>query len=112
MTLMTIACFQVNAQEISGEWRGILSFQGTELSVVFHITNQDGKYSCTMDSPDQGVTGIPVDNTTYDNGKLTFKAAELGMEYNADINESGNSMTGTFNQQGVSIPLTLTKKKE
>ena len=52
---------QVSAQDIIGDWHGVLSYQGTELRLVFHVTSQDGKYQSTMDSPDQGATGIPMD---------------------------------------------------
>ena len=57
----TLILFQVKAQEIQGDWQGKISYQGTELSIIFHITGQQGEYSTSMDSPDQGATGIAIE---------------------------------------------------
>ena len=45
--------------------------------LVFHVTSQNGKYQSTMDSPDQGATGIPMDETTFENGKLKLVSNAL-----------------------------------
>ena len=58
--LFTVFMFQVNAQSVTGDWQGKLSYEGVELRVVFHITGQSGNFQTTMDSPDQDATGIPV----------------------------------------------------
>ena len=110
MVLITVLSFPIYAQGIVGDWNGKLSFQGMELSVVFHVTSQDGKYQTTMDSPDQGVAGIPVDETTFENGKLTIKAIALQMEYTAELNEEGDTLKGSFNQNGMSFDLRMTKE--
>ena len=112
MFLFTVLSLQLIAQDILGDWNGTLSYQGIELRMVLHISGENGKYQSTMDSPDQGATGIPLDKTTYENGKLTIEAEALGMKYTADLDEHGAMLTGTFNQQGVSIPLVLTKEGE
>ena len=108
MILLTLYAVQLNAQEVIGDWNGVLSYQGTELRVVFHVTNQNDEYQSTMDSPDQGASGIPTDITTFKDGKLTIMSTQLQMEYIAVLDENGN-LKGTFNQGGVSIPLVMTK---
>lgn len=109
LILFTVFAFQMNAQEVVGDWNGVLSFQGTELRIVFHVTNQNGEFQSTMDSPDQNGFGIPTDKTTFENGKITILSNQIQMEYAAEIDKNGN-LKGTFKQSGVTIPLVMTKK--
>jgi hypothetical protein len=55
------------AQDITGQWNGVLSFQGVNLRIVFHIQKIEDGYKATMDSPDQGATGILVTSVTFGN---------------------------------------------
>ncbi len=41
------------AQDITGQWNGVLKVQGTQLRLVFNVTKTDKGVSSTMDSPDQ-----------------------------------------------------------
>ena len=63
LILISILIMNVNAQSLSGDWKGTLSVQGTNLELIFHITDKDGAYTSTMDVPAQGATGIPVQKT-------------------------------------------------
>ena len=62
--------------EIVGSWIGTLTVPGAELRIVFHITEgEDGTLSATMDSPDQGATGITVSEVTFADGHLKLVSA-------------------------------------
>ena len=100
-----------NSPEILGDWNGVLDVQGTQLRVVFHLMNENGHLKGTMDSPDQGAKGIPMESTTYENGKLIIKASNMRMEYNAELSDDNSAIKGTFKQAGMEIPLELSKKK-
>ncbi len=100
-----------NSPEILGDWNGVLDVQGMKLTVVFHLMNENGYLKGTMDSPDQGAKGIPMESATYENGKLTIKASNMRMEYNAELNDDKSMIKGKFNQNGMKIPLELSKKK-
>lgn len=96
------------AQDVAGSWKGKLKVQETmELDLIFNIKNEDGKLISTMDSPSQGASGIPMDETTFVDGKLTIKFKQAGIKYDASL--ADETLTGTFNQGGMSFPLTLTK---
>jgi hypothetical protein len=112
MLLCSVFIFQIHAQDIAGDWHGKLSYQGIELQLVFHITGQNGAYQSTMDSPDQGAAGIVVDKTTFENGKITIEVSALQVIYTAEMDEKGMTLSGTFNQQGIQLPLLMTKKGE
>ena len=97
----------MNAQDITGQWNGILKTQGIQLRVVFHINKTDSGYSSTMDSPDQKVKGLPATSTTFENSKLKIESKISGFEYDGDFKE--NAITGILKQGGQEFPLNLSR---
>lgn len=104
VTLLTVLVS--NAQEISGTWSGILKVQSTEMRLVFHITNSNGEFKATMDSPDQNVKGIPVTSTTFINNNVTLKVANAGITYSGNLIDN-NNIDGNFTQGGQSFKMPL-----
>ena len=101
---------QLNAQEIVGQWNGVLQLPGNDLHVVFHVTeNGSGGYTSTMDSPDQGVKGIPVTKTTFVEKVITFEITPMKISYTGTIEEE--EIFGTFTQGGHEFSLNLDRKE-
>jgi dienelactone hydrolase len=98
----------LTAQEITGQWNGVLKVQGTQLRLVFNVNKTDSGYSSTLDSPDQGANGIPVTSSTFGDPTIKFEVANLGIFYTGDLKE--NEIIGTFKQSGHEFPLTLSRK--
>jgi pimeloyl-ACP methyl ester carboxylesterase len=94
-----------HAQDIAGQWNGVLSIQGMNLRLVFHITETDAGYASAMDSPDQGAKGIPVATTSFDGSKLLLAVPGIGLTYEGEFHT--DSIAGTFKQGGLSLPMTL-----
>ncbi len=105
MVCLTFASF---AQDITGQWNGMLDVRGMQLRLVFNISKTDSGYSSTMDSPDQGAKGIPVTSTTFENPKLVLEVAGAGIEYEGELKEG--IITGTFRQRGQSFALDLKRE--
>lgn len=97
----------LTAQSVTGDWKGTLSIQGMNLDLIFHISGDNATLITTMDVPLQGATGIPVDKTELNGDKLTFNVAAAGIVYNGQL--QGDSISGTFEQQGMKLPLVLKK---
>jgi len=108
--LTVLIGFTAFGQDITGKWNGILKVQGTQLRLVFNISQTDNAYNATMDSPDQGAFGIPVTSVSYENSILKLEILTAGIQYEG-ILEKGNTVVGTFKQRGQSFPLNLTKGK-
>ena len=111
--LLLIAIFMVfgsYAQEIVGDWSGDLTIQGTKLPLVFHISEENGTYSATMDSPKQGAFGLVINEISYEAGQLSMIAAALGIKFEGSL--TGDEISGTFNQGGTGFPLLLSRAKE
>ena len=92
----------LTAQAQTGDWSGKLNVQGTSITLVLHL-NADG---CKVDSPDQGVRGIPAEASHTDLGKLVISIPSFGATYEGFL--LAGQLVGTFTQHGVSFPLTLT----
>ena len=86
--------------EAKGEWSGQLNVFGQRLTLVFHLNDEN----CTLDSPDQGIKGVPAKLERTETG-IKVSVSSINASYEG-INKV-DSITGTFKQRGVSFPLTL-----
>ena len=87
----------------TGTWSGRLEGGGASLRIVFHLDDP-----CTLDSPDQGVTGIEATLERTLTG-IKVSIPSLGATYEGLFN--GKNIIGTFTQ-GASYPLTLSPGEE
>lgn len=98
----------LTAQDITGQWNGILKVQGAQLRLVFNVTESNAVYSATMDSPDQGAFGIPVTKTSFESPLITFEVANAQIEYTGELKD--DEIIGTFKQGGQEFPMNLSRK--
>ena len=111
LAILFVCCFAATfsqAQDITGEWNGMLYAPGMNLRIVFHIEKTGEGYTSTMDSPDQRATGIPVTTTTFADSKLSLSIAGLGIAYEGEL--KADSIEGIFKQSGLSMPMTLKRE--
>ncbi|WP_257669771.1 alpha/beta hydrolase family protein [Parapedobacter tibetensis] len=106
-TILLFCAMTISKAQITGDWKGMLSIQGTSLNLIFHISEKDGALSATMDSPDQGASGIPLSEVDFQDNTLTLGLSQAGMAYTGTL--SGNTISGTFKQGGMEFPLSLEK---
>ena len=99
----------MHGQDITGHWNGRLKVQGTQLRLVFNITKIDNVVSATMDSPDQGVKGIPSTTTGFENATLKITIANAKITYEGTLGKD-SIIVGTFKQGGQSFPMNLSKE--
>ena len=99
--LSAIVLFAFEANSQNGTWSGKLDVQGIKISLVFHL---DGD-SPTVDSPDQGVKGIPIQVDRKSFGGIVINIPMLGASFEG-VNVM-QQIVGTFSQAGISFPLTL-----
>ena len=50
---ITLAFAPARGQDITGDWYGTLEIGPQKLALVFHISENEGRYATVMDSPDQ-----------------------------------------------------------
>ena len=102
-----------HAQEVKGldgDWSGKLDAGAVTLTVIFHIKTADGKTAVTLDSPDQGATGIPVAGITRDGQKVSMDVQAVMGTYDGTLAADGKSISGTWSQGGNELPLVVAKQ--
>lgn len=101
-SLISLFSIGIKAQDsgLKGAWTGKLNVFGNELTLVFHFNGED----CTLDSPDQGVKGVPAKLERTVTG---IKVAVPSINASYEGVNMGESIMGTFKQYGQSFPLTI-----
>jgi len=93
------------AQSIVGDWQGTLKAGPAELRVGLHVApGDDGGLKATMDSLDQGATGIPVTSIAVKDSKVTLTVEVIRGAYEGTVNADATVIDGTWTQ-GLSLPL-------
>ena len=100
----------LDSAALVGAWLGTLDLGTAKLHIVFHITVTSTGLSATLDSPDQGATGIPTTSTTLTGDTLTIEAAALHGTFTGAVAEDQSTIAGTWTQGPNTLPLTLTKQ--
>jgi pimeloyl-ACP methyl ester carboxylesterase len=96
---------QTAAVKPEGDWRGTLDAGAAKLDLVLHVVNKEGKLTATLDSPDQGTTGLAVDSITVSGKSLRFEMKSLGADYEGVFSSDGSQIEGEFRQQGQRLAL-------
>lgn len=107
LTIFLLTVSFISAQAITGTWNGVLKIPSQDLPIVFHISEQNGVYQTTMDSPAQSAKGLVTDKTSFKNNELKIEMTKLMIVYKGKL-EKG-SINGTFTQGGMPFPLHLIK---
>lgn len=95
----------VEPQRIAGIWQGTI--EAVDLTIVVRVTEDGGALSATVDSPDQGSHGIPVDDARFDGKRFALRIDSLAASYSGVIAEAGK-LEGEWHQ-GVAMDLDLAK---
>ena len=90
-----------------GDWRGTLDAGVAKLDLILHVVRKNDTLTATIDSPDQGATGLAVDSITVSGKSVRFQMKSLGADYEGVFSSDGSQIEGTFRQQGQRFPLTL-----
>ena len=112
--LLVIVAFAGSAQTqvqpttaLLGSWSGKLKAGLTSLTLVLNLEQAEGYVKVSLDSPDQGVKGIPAFKEFLSDDSLAVKIEQLNVTYRARLKEG--KLDGTFSQMGMSFPLILEK---
>src|SRR6267378_3508675 len=98
------------APDLPGAWEGTLQAGEIKLRTVFKISQKpDHSFLATMDSIDQGAKGIPLDSISYSNRTVRMAMTSMKMSFTGEMNPNGTEIAGTFQQLGISKPLTLVR---
>jgi len=108
ITAVTAAAFSAGPVSFAGDWAGTLD-AGMKLRLAFHFVDTNGSWSGTMDSIDQGAKGIPFTAVTVDGTKLHAEIQAIAGAYDGTLDDTGNTIEGTWSQGGMNFPLRLVR---
>lgn len=98
--------------DIDGAWMGTLDTGAVKLRVVFHITNTDEGLTATLDSPDQGMKGLPTTSVTRNGSALKIEVKSIAGSFEGKISNDLSEIDGTWSQGGGTLPLVLKRVKD
>ena len=109
LTFIVLAFSQEQPKQVepAGDWKGTLNAGGVKLDLILHVSKKDDALSATLDSPDQGATGLAIDSITLTGKTLRFEMKSLGANYEGLFSEDGSQIEGEFSQQGQKLALTF-----
>ncbi len=100
---------QVGAEQVVGTWSGALETGGMQLPLVLHISmNSNGSLQATMDSPNQGAKGIPVQEVRLAQDSIYADVRAIGGVYAGKLTGPA-SIEGSWKQNSQAFPMPLRK---
>lgn len=112
IVLLTISSF-AQVKDLNGSWSGKLKLpNGIQLTIVFNINYSDEECSATLDSPDQGVKGIPCGEVKVISDSISIDVPAIVGNYSGKINSEAKTISGLWNQAGNSFEFNLEYSKE
>jgi hypothetical protein len=104
----TVALDAPTRERLPGTWQGTLDVGGTQLRVVFNVSEaSDGALTATMDSPDQGATGLPVDSVQVTADTVRFGLTAIQGAFAGVMSDTSRAIDGQWAQGGLKLPLRL-----
>lgn len=97
--------------DIDGAWMGSLDTGAVKLRVVFNIINTENGLNATLDSLDQGITGMAT-SVTRDGSSLKIEVPTVHGGFEGKIASDLSSIEGNWSQGGGTLPLLLKPVKD
>ena len=95
-------------EKIKGSWSGSMKVGSGELTLVINIsTGEKDSLIATIDSPDQGVTGIATSKVAANRDSLIVRSKVLMGSYMGAFDENFSTLKGKWKQSGMTFPLDL-----
>lgn len=102
----------LSAQDIAGDWQGMLKFGKNEIRVVFTIANgTNSGWTASEMTPDDGSNAVLASSITFEGSTLKIAFDTIRATYEGVLSESKNAFKGTWTQ-GSSIPLDLDRASD
>lgn len=96
------------AEAFLGDWEGRLEIPSGKLRMRFHLqAGPEGKLKASLDSPDQGRSGLPVSKVEVEGRTLRLYLDYIRGVFEGELSEDGAQIEGTWKQNGAEFPLVL-----
>jgi len=97
---------------VEGIWRGPLKIGQSEQRLIVYLSrDSEGTMKATIDSPDEGVKGIAVEDVKYEKDVLILEI-DNSKHYKGKMSKDGSRIEGNLTTSRRQIPLTLERADE
>ncbi len=96
-----------STSSLIGDWSGTVETVFGAARLVFHVRESDYGLALTMDSPDQGASGIPATVVSNDPTAIKFEISVVNAVYEGSLSADGKVIDGTWSQLGSSTHVSL-----
>ncbi|MGM7700486.1 alpha/beta hydrolase [Pseudalkalibacillus sp. Hm43] len=109
MVLVFTGCSdEQEADQLVGTWNGSIEVPGQPLNIILKFKNED-QLSGTISIPVQNVEDFELTQVTIKEGDVSFKMPFSGQNIYFKGTLKNEKITGTFTQQGKSLPFEVVK---
>jgi hypothetical protein len=105
LSSISVALSLLQAQDVAGDWVGTFARPGSDLRIALHIGKPGSGFKATLDSVDQGISGIPLDAVQIVDSRLTFHLIALQASYDGKLNPAATAIEGALTGGWGSSPL-------
>jgi pimeloyl-ACP methyl ester carboxylesterase len=111
LSLLPLPATAEATPDLQGAWIGSVKVGASQLRLRFNLSQDDKKhYSATMDSIDQGASGIPISQVTLNGQQLTLDVTVAQASYQGQYQVQPEQIQGQWLQGGQSFELILTRQ--
>ncbi len=82
--------------ELIGKWQTVISGH----PLIIRIESNEMGTKAVLDSPDEGVSGLPISALTFNNGEISFNIPTAKLTFNGAFADSASQFSGQWVQQG------------
>jgi pimeloyl-ACP methyl ester carboxylesterase len=98
---------------LEGTWQGAFQNGNQRFRLQLHIKHDEAKkLTGTLDSLDQGASGLPMSKLSETNGAVHFEIELVSGVYQGTLNAARNAITGKWSQNQDSIALEFRRSDE
>lgn len=99
------------SKELEGDWEGSLQMPNGAFRIIVHFKNRPDKtVAATIDTPDSGAMGLPLNNVKQTGQKVEFGIKVANASFQGTLNQECTELAGQFGPEENLSPLTLRKK--
>ena len=101
------AALPVDATSLDGQWEGAIDIAGQQLDIIVKFDSSIGALTATIDIPQQGAIGLPLDDVSLEGDAVHFAIGSAGAVFDGMVD--GESISGDFAQSGATGTFELTR---
>ena len=103
----------VPGEGLAGIWFGRLEVAQISLRLLFRINrDQEGNFSGTIDSLDQGAMGLKLSRIRFEDNSVRLRLNRPPAAFEGTLSPDGSEIVGHWKQSGQSTPLTIKRQRK